>query len=174
MNDYAFSCFAPDVQPKLCVSDSLMAEGLAVKLLERKAPRAPGAATTSLSLLGYLTPEAQAWLPDPARSQLTNRLITGLRVVASLLCLMILGQLLVSGPLSSYRAHIFVLVAGAATLTAIAAMQTLRQNNQVRAARESLQRLTRAAQAGSIGFWGCTPAGDRFWGTPASRAILGL
>ena len=141
--------------------------------LEQKAPPVAGAAATP-SLLGYLSPEAQTWLPDPARSQLTNRLITGLGVAATLACLMVLGQLLVSEPLPLHRGHVLVLLAGAATLIAIAATQALGQARQVRAARESVRRLVRAAQSGNFGFWGCNPAEDHFWATPASLAMLGL
>jgi len=142
--------------------------------LEQKAPPAPGATITPPSLLRYLSPEAQIWLPESARSQLANRLMTGLRVAAALICVAVLGRLLVSEPLSSYRGHILVLLAGALTLIMVGTAQTMRQHNQTKAARESLQRLVRAAQAGQIGFWGCNPDGDHFWATPASLTILGL
>src|SRR6185312_2216504 len=168
------SCFVPRGQPTLPVSDSPTAKGRAMRGLEQKVPPAPGVAMTPPSLLGYLSPNAQAWLPNSARSQLTTRLITGLRVGAALLCLAVLGQMLVSEPLAPYRAQILILLAGAATLIAIGVAEAVRQHNQVRAARESLGRLIHAADAGSIGFWGCDASGERFWATPTSLTILGL
>jgi signal transduction histidine kinase len=142
--------------------------------LEQKVPPAPGAAMTPLPLLGYLSPQAQAWLPDSARSHLTAGLLTGLRVAAALLCILMLGQMLISQPLAPYRGQILLLLAGAATLTAIGAAEAARRHNQVRAANESLGRLMRAAHAGSIGFWGCDSSGGRFWTTPTSLTVLGL
>ena len=145
-----------------------------MKGLEQKDPPVPRAATMPPSLLGYLSPEAQAWPPESARSHLIVRVITGLRLAAALLCVAVLAQMLVSQPLASYRGHIFLLLAGAATLIAIGAAETLRLNNQARAARESLERLMGAAKAAHIGFWSCNAAGGRLWATPVSRTILGL
>lgn len=142
--------------------------------LEQKAPPAPGAAMTPPSLLGYLGPEAQTWLPDSARSKLTTRLIISFRVAAALLCLAVGGQMLLAEPLAPYRGHILILLAATGTLIAIGTANAVRLDNQARAAGESLERLMRAAEAGSIGFWGCDAAGDRFWASPISLTVLGL
>src|SRR6476619_1656828 len=120
------SCFAAIGQPTLRVSDSPRAKGRAMRGLGQKVPPAPGVAMTPPSLLGCLSPDAQAWLPDSTRS----RLMTGLRVATALLCLAVLGRMLVSEPLAAYRGQILILLAGAVILIAIEAAQRSRQHTR--------------------------------------------
>jgi signal transduction histidine kinase len=126
------------------------------------------------SLLGYLSPDTQTWLPDPARSRAADRLTAGIRVAVALLCLVVLGQMLVFEPLSSHPEHVLLLLAGVAILIALWGAQAVRQQKQLRAARENLRGLIHVGQAANIGFWGCDTAGGRFWATPAGLTILGL
>lgn len=142
--------------------------------LEQKAPPAPEAGATLPSLLAYLTPDAQAWLADSARSRAADRLFAGIRVAAALLCLTVLGQLLVFEPLSSHPRHVLLLLTAVAVLVTLWGAQTVRQQRQLRAARESLRRLIQVGQAANIGFWGCDPVDGRLWATPAGLTILGL
>jgi len=143
--------------------------------LEKGTAPVSTAAKVFSSVIGHLSPEAQAFAPASARTALPDRLIIGLQVTAALLCLLILGEIFRSDGLSAYRDGIAILLTVSATAMSLAAIQQVRRNNaRERLARESIQHIIQAAQTAKIGLWGWKRDGDQFWGTPTCLDILGL